>query len=445
MSRSPSKARRWLPWLKARLARPRRLWLGPEGVWPLDQDASHAQSLAQWLAQQGPARVELVLAEQLQHPLLCAPELPLPDLSAVQHYARTQFTQYHGSAAQHWALAPWRSAQGPCGASALSGLDWAATRAQALQHQQWLSQARPAWAVLLQHLASTDAPWLHAEHAALAWVEGPLLCWLRLEHGQCRQLSHRRLHAPSAEALDALLQTLHPPGLPLRLAGFGLSDGAPRPRAGLQVLGPLNASHPNPALLQSPPRRAPELPQPDYAAALRPSQRLGWALALGGLTLLLASAWSSAQRHAELQASSTALALAQARTPQARAHAAQLTPPTPAQAQAQQLLSLPWPTLLAQVERAGLSAGPQALRWLSLDFQSAQSTLRLEGWAQERSAALGLVEALRPQAGWQDVVLGSLRQGEGGSSGLRFDVQARLDTRVLAATAAASAASGVAP
>ncbi|MDN3543023.1 hypothetical protein QWZ02_01025 [Kinneretia asaccharophila] len=426
---------RWRQAFSARLAKPRLAWLdgrGLEGLEPLRAGQA----------------LDLVVSERALQHLVCEQGLPLEDEAALQAYARQLLSHYFGAAAQRWALAPWRAGEA-AGASALHGLDLAALRQGLVQRGVALRGLRPAWAALLQRCLSQQPDWARAPQAALAWVEGDLLSWMRLEAGQLRLLQHRRLAGPRVEALMDLLAELRvdAPELPVLLAGYGLD--APRMPAlpGVRQLGDLNAAAPRPDEFERvPPAGEAPIPRPDFAAPAEPPHRLAWALLACGLLVLGTAAWSAWSAHAELRTARERQAHLQAQLqrrpvapPPAAAKAAARAQATLEQerlrssVEVQALLRQPWGALLANVEQAGLvdPAAGQHIAWLGLDYSAGRRELRLNGLASDQAQALQLVERLSAAPGWGEVVLARFQTATEGAPGQRFDLSARLQPEAL--------------
>lgn len=428
---------RWRQAFSARLAKPRLAWLdgrGLEGLEPLRAGQA----------------LDLVVSERALQHLVCEPGLPLQDEAALQAYARQLLSHYFGAAAQRWALAPWRAGD-TAGASALHGLDLAALRQGLEQRGVALRGLRPAWAALLQHSLSQQPDWARAPQAALAWVEGDLLSWMRREAGQLRLLQHRRLAGPRVEALMDLLAELRAdaPELPVLLAGYGLD--APRMPAlpGVRQLGDLNAPAPRLDELERVPAasamNAANTPRPDFAAPAEPPHRLAWALLACGLLVLGTAAWSAWSAHAELRTARERQAHLQAQlqrrpaAPPPAAKAAARAQATLEQerlrssAEVQALLRQPWGALLANVEQAGLvdPAAGQSIAWLGLDYSASRRELRLNGLASDQAQALQLVERLSAAPGWGEVVLARFQTAGEGLQGQRFDLNAHLQPEAL--------------
>lgn len=442
---------RWRRALAARLAQPQRFWLDEAGLNALDGSAS--TPLADWAAQHGGSALSLIVSERLIHPLLCEPGLPLADASAVAAYAQQQFLHYFGSAAQRWPLAGWRQGQGEAaGAFALHVPDWPQRQellaAQALR----LASLRPASVAALQALAEQEPSWFLAEHAALAWVEGGLLCWVRLARGVPQAWQHLRLAEASSAALQERLTELQAPwpGLLLRVRGYGLADALPQqPR--LQAAGPEAAHFERSAA-------ATAAPQADFIAQPPPRSRLAWPLLACGLAVLGTAAFSAWQGHEELQLLRQRTQAQQQLQRQVKASAAPSTSKSPAPArkgaeaddwkaaiEAQGLLRYRWDALLTTVEQAGQDPATP-LSWLALDAAANRRELRLEGVVADKLQALQLVDRLSAAPGWREVLVGRLQNGNEGLAGQRFELTARLQAEQLRlAQPAAAAASGVRP
>lgn len=431
--------------LSARLAPPQALFLGADGV--SSADDAKTMPFADWCRAHPGAAAQITVSAQLLHELVCEPGLPLPDEAALQAYARQLFGHYFGAAAKSWPLATWRvgSSTEQCGASALHGASGVALQAAAEQFDVSLRSVQPAWGALLQRLAQQQPAWAGATTAALAWVEGQVLTWLLLQDGRPHVLRQLRLAAPTQAALAETLRELCAPGEPahqakLLVAGYGLDAGSLLESAswpGLQVLNRLDARRAEPAWFDvAAPART--LPEPDFLGARRHASALAWPLLGLGLVALLAAAWSGIDGRQQLQQATQRKAELQAELKQSpKAPAAvsfKAAPPKSAEleqqrsaAEVQALLRQPWEALLSNVEQAG--AGPQpagALSWLALDFNAARQELRLEGLAQDKSAALALVDRLAAAPAWRNVVLSRFSNAEQGLVGQRFELSAKL-------------------
>ncbi|MCV2353695.1 PilN domain-containing protein [Paucibacter sp. B2R-40] len=457
MNSSPYAFKRLRQRLLANFAQPQALFLGPDGV--SQAGDVRPQSFADWCRAHPGAAAEITVSAQLLHELVCEAGLPLQDEGALQAYARQLFGHYFGAAAKHWAIASWRvsSAGEPeqCGASALHGAAGAALQASAQQFDVSLRSVQPAWAPLLRRLAAQQPEWFKAPCAALAWVEGQVLTWLLLEDGRPRVLRQLRLAAPTQVALAETLRELCGAGEPAHLAkiwvgGYGLDAAVPlasQAWPGLQVAGRLEARGPELAWFEVPAAaRVLALPLPDFLGARTPRSGLAWPfLGLGLLALLLAGWSAGLGRQQLLQATEQRVALqAELRNlasgaPKPLAPTSKAAPLKSAEleqqrsaAEVQGLLRQPWEALLANVEQAGADAGPAGtLSWLALDFNAARQELRLEGLAQDKGAALALVDRLAAAPAWADVVLSRFQNAEQGLSGQRFELSAKLRPSLL--------------
>jgi len=156
--------------------RSRSLWLGVEGL----QDAVSGERWSLAEAQQGRAGLDLLLSEHLLLPLVADADLPLDGGDEIRSHAAQLLVHYHGASAQSWPLAPWaegRGGQRRCGAWAWTSPEpWTALR-------PLLRSARPASLACLAACRQQEPRWAQAPHAALAWVEGGLLCWMELQAG----------------------------------------------------------------------------------------------------------------------------------------------------------------------------------------------------------------------------------------------------------------------
>lgn len=428
-------------------AEPRPLWLDPQG--PADADGHR---LAQSALPAG--GLDLLLSEHLLTPLVAEAGLDLPGADDIRGHALHLLGHYHGSLAQGWPLAPWSEGRGAlrrCGAWALSSGDAGEPWASLLPR---LRSARPASLACLQACRRLEPAWAQAPHAALAWVESGLLCWLALQSGVLQSVRHLRLPAPTPEALCRRLQPLLaglPAGTETLLAGFGLS--APlEPPPGVRLLGKpeaLTAARPDP-LLWTMPAPAPREASGDFLPPVQPLARWRWPLlgvALLCLGLAAQEAWQARAQRQFAQDSVSRLQARQGRPTPPPARGAKVPAGDPkALLEARQSLSQPWQALLAQIEAAGLDEQQRPrVAWLGLDLQSARAEVRLEGQAEDRAQILAVADALAGQPGWTEVLPVAIQMEEAGRPGLRFSLQARLTQALVAeagvpAMAAASAA-----
>ncbi|MCV2370562.1 PilN domain-containing protein [Roseateles oligotrophus] len=453
--------------LLARVAAPQALFLGADGV----SQAGDAKSMAfaDWCRAHAGAAAEITVSAQLLHELVCEPGLPLQDEGALQAYARQLFGHYFGAAAKSWAIATWRVNGGgeseQCGASALHGAAGAALQASARQFDVSLRRVQPAWAPLLRRLAEQQSDWFHAPKAALAWVDGQVLTWLLLQDGRPQSLRQLRLAAPTQAALADTLRELCAAGEPAHQAkiwvgGYGLDAGsllASLGWPGLKAAGRLDGRGPELAWFDVPATtHKPALPQPDFLGARPPRSGLAAPMLGLGVLALLAGGWSAWDGREQLQRATIEHAQVQAELKQAATGAPK--PPAPSAkaapqqsadleqqrsaAEVQALLRQPWEALLANVEQAGAeAASPGELSWLALDFNAARQELRLEGLAQDKSAALSLVDRLAAAPAWRDVVLSRFQNAEQGLVGQRFELSAKLRPSLLKLELAPLAAS----
>jgi hypothetical protein len=451
----------WRRRLNARLARPQPLFLGVDGV---QQQGGRAEPFADWCAAHRGEAVELIVSARLLHELVCEPGLPLDGEAALQAYAGQQFAHYFGAAAQRWAIAGWRV--GPqCGASALHGLDWTALRQAADAAEVLLRQVRPVWAPLLGRLAAEEPEFMRASTAALAWVEGDLLSWLRLDGGRLQSLRQLRLAAPTPRALDELLAELHGEADTVLIGGYGLEAGPLPAGPGRRLLNRLDIAAPELAWFEAAqqkktketPGDAP-LPRPDFLGLPTPRSALAWPLAATGALVLATAGWSALDSHGQLDQAQQRLARIDAlqhRLPNRPPAAVVASRPADIErlrsaAEVQLLLQQNWEPLLVNVEQAGASPSAARLAWLGLDYNAARRELRLEGLTQDQLATLQLVDRLALAPGWRDVVLSRFQTGEQGLTGQRFELSAKLTPALLrtelksaiTAAPAASAATG---
>lgn len=375
MSRSMSEDLRQR--MRARLAKPRRIFVTPGG-----------DEFAAWCRDMPGTAVELVVSAKALHELVVEPGLPLADLDAVQAYAQQQFAHYFGAAAQRFAIAPWQLGDGS-GASALQGLDLTALRAQADAARVRLAAVRPAWAVWLAALPAAT----RSGSGRAVWHEGAdgdgTAVIIQLDRGRVTSLQSRRVQS---------------------LADLG-SDT------------PLAIGTPDSDLLPQP---GPAAPQPDFLPRSARSP-LAWPLAATGALVLATAAWSAVESHRTLDVAQAARdRVATLRPAPAPRPAARRAEPAENRAaiEARTLLAMPWEPLLTRVESAGADA--KTIAWLGLDASAGRGELRLEGLTPDKLLALQLADQLGTTPGWGQVVLSRFSAAETGLVGQRFEINARV-------------------
>jgi len=373
---SPSMSERLRRQIAARLAKPRRLFVTPGG-----------DEFAAWCRDLPGTAVEVVVSARALHELITEPGLPLADLDAVRAYAQQQFAHYFGSAAQRFAIAPWKLGE-TAGASALHGLDLAALRTQAETANVRLTAVRPAWAVWLASLPAAT----RAGSGRAVWHEGDVAVVIQLDRGRVTGLQSRRVQSLADLGADA----------------------------------PLAVGTPADELIPQP---GPATPQPDFLPRSGRSP-LAWPLAATGALVLATAAWSAVDSHRTLDAAQAArdrvamLRPAAAPKPAARSRADVTENRSALEARA--LLAMPWEPLLTRVETAGADA--KTIAWLGLDASASRGELRLEGLTPDKLLALQLAEQLGTTPGWRQVVLSRFSAAETGLVGQRFEISARVAT-----------------
>lgn len=373
---SPSMSERLRRQLRARLARPRRVFVTPGG-----------DEFAAWCKDLPGTAVELIVSARALHELVVEPGLPLADLDAVQAYAQQQFAHYFGAAAQRFAIAPWKLGDA-AGASALHGLDLAALLSQAAAANVRLAAVRPAWAAWLASLPAAT----RAGSGRAVWHEADVAVVIQLDRGRVAGLQSRRVQS---------------------LADLG-SDA------------PLAVGTPADGLLPQP---GPATPQPDFLPRSGRSP-LAWPLAVTGALVLTTAAWSAVDSHRALDAAQAArdrvATLRPAVTPKPAARSRAEPAENRSAIEARALLAMPWEPLLTRVEVAGAEA--KTIAWLGLDASAARGDLRLEGLTPDKLLALQLAEQLGTTPGWRQVVLSRFSAAETGLTGQRFEINARVPT-----------------
>ncbi|KQV50589.1 hypothetical protein ASC95_14605 [Pelomonas sp. Root1217] len=362
--------------IAARLAKPRHVFVTPGG-----------DEFAAWCRDLPGTAVELVISARALHELVTEPGLPLADLDAVQAYAQQQFAHYFGSAAQRFAIAPWKLGEA-AGASALHGLDLAALRSQADAAHVRLAAVRPAWAAWLASLPAAT----RAGTGRAVWHEGDVAVVIQLDGGRVTGLQSRRVQ---------------------QLADLG-GDA------------PLAVGTPADELIAQP---GPATPQPDFLPRNGRSP-LAWPLAATGALVLATAAWSAVDSHRGLDVAQAARDRVATLRPAVVAKPAARGRGEPAENragnEARALLAMPWEPLLTRVEIAGAEA--KTIAWLGLDASAGRGELRLEGLTTDKLLALQLAEQLGTTPGWRQVVLSRFSAAETGLVGQRFEINARVAT-----------------
>lgn len=243
---SPSTAeaaprRAFAPWASLRRTREQHvLFVAPGGFVPWG--GGHMlpmETLPLWCREHAGADVRLVLSALFTHTLLADAALPLADDDALREHARLQFAHYHGAAAAHWPLAPWRWGARR-GIVALHGLDLAVFAPVRLR------SVEPHWSVALRR-ACADVPAPGRQHdVAYLVVEGACVTVIDCHDGEIRSFAQRRLDEARPAALAAFVEALRGEGALSSLVvacGHGLSGptGALRP---LTTVGSLTRAAP---------------------------------------------------------------------------------------------------------------------------------------------------------------------------------------------------------
>lgn len=411
-------------------------WWSEAGVAPLADAAAAPQAPREALAARASrGRVDLVLSVALQHQLVCPAELPLEGARAIAAYAEQQFIHYFGTDAEYWPLAVWQA--GPVrGVSALHGAArqaWAALQSQPLK--QRVGRVLPAWAVALSTACSQHPQWPKSPQAALAWVEGPVLCWLVLQEGRLTDLRQLRTRDLSDEALWDLVDRLRQPGQIVLVLGYGRNGAETETPLPEDLLVPLrlDTPRPHPESLQQATACAGLRKLPDFQA-LQPRSPAWWrwplaacsALVLATAVMDTHAAWSARESARDHQT----LAL-RAATPKSAANPARVRSEPKTAAAAQAALQHPWELVLAQVERAGRGAGdPGAgVSWLALEHRAGASELRLEGQGADTTVAMRVAQDWTIQPAWTEVLLTRFQMAPEG--GQRFELSAKADLQML--------------
>ncbi|RTL33457.1 MAG: hypothetical protein EKK53_28015 [Burkholderiales bacterium] len=324
---------------------------------------------AAWCAAHPGCRVELIAGAERMHSLLVPEDLPLADDSALQQYARLQFSHYFGATAQQWPLACWqRGAER--GVVALAQEDGLATlTAEAAAHRVRIVSLRPSW---------TLAP---SDDGDCVVIDADMLTWLQRRAGRLVTLQQR-------PASDELLREFE--GTPVLSAR---------------------------ALLDAPARRG----MPDFMPQAAPARALVWVwagAAAAACALVAVQAGSLADESNRLAEQAELLQRLTHPMPARPASAPSPAARARAWAAARQL-DADWGSRWTSLERAL----PPDLQLQALDLDG--RSLRVEGQAPLADAVTQLVDRLALDAAPnEEVVLTRLQRNEAGG-GLRFEIVRR--------------------
>ena len=229
------------PWAALRRSTRRHaLFVAPGGFTPwAGGDTMPLDALPGWCHAQAGADLRVVLSGLLTHTLLADAALPLAGDDALREHARLQFAHYHGAAALHWPLAPWRWGARR-GVVALHGLDllvFAGVR---------LRSVEPYWSVVLRRACGDVRPELRQQDVAYLVVEGAAVTVIDCHDGAIRSIAQRRLDEATPAALAAFMDARRGESelAPMMVAcGHGLAGTATALR-GLNTVGSLTRAAP---------------------------------------------------------------------------------------------------------------------------------------------------------------------------------------------------------
>jgi hypothetical protein len=377
------------------------LWVGPQGVVELTASdaasasgpgtpagrASNTADFATWCAAHPGQACRVLLSSEWLALITTDPSLGLRTTEDLTAHARTQFEQYHGSAARDWPLRVWQTAAGS-GATAVQGGVLARLQAAAADNGVRLLSAQAAWTVA----AARDTP---ATPALLLLAEGSLVTAIATAQGQTQRVALRR--CPQ----DPLQKAAWEAGLRTEWA---MGDDCPSrwiplPPEATAMAGwaPLRPTADNDFLAAASPRRLPVLAA--VAAACM----------VAAAALDTQAAWQAAQAAQaaldEPMLASPARAPTDSRAPATR------------DAEATLLSSLrqPWPAVF----KASEAATRAQMHWLLFDHDG--RALRLEATAPDLPTAWQAAAALGQQSGVVQAVVAHL-QADG--TAVRFELRA---------------------
>jgi hypothetical protein len=383
------------------------LWVGPQGVFELQANRPTTASpssaadppaapttamapvdFADWCATHPGQACRVLLSSEWLALITSDPALGLRTREDLQAHARTQFEQYHGSAARDWPLRVWQTGAGS-GATAVQGGVLARLQAAAAAHGVRLLSVQAAWTVAAaQHTLAKPA-------LLLLLAEGSLVTAIASVQGQTQRVALRRCPQDPAQkaAWEADLR-----------AEWGLGDDcpsrwmeAPNGATSTADWAPLRSTADNDFQVTAPARRLPVL-----AAVAAACMAIAAALDTH-------AAWQAAQ--AAQDALDEAMLASPARTSADSRTAAN------GEVEAAVLATLrqPWPAVF----KASEAATRAQLHWLLFDHDG--RALRLEATAPDLPTAWQSAAALGLQPGVTQVVVAHL-QADGAA--VRFELRA---------------------
>lgn len=414
----------WRPW-----RRRARLMLTDLGLWDIDSQRLVADVPA-WCQANAGCAVDVWAAGCTVHHLVCRPDLPLHDSTAVVGYAKQLFTHYYGLPAQQWPMAPWRSGS-VRGACALHGMAGGGLREAAVHHCVLVRSMRPLWAAALQWALRYNKALAKHAKACVVLVEGALITWIDIDCGRCVDLRTSRLAAATmADLLVALAVSERADQRTTVVLGYGLR-GEVTGVKGWTVLGRLDAAGAPVAWFRSLAFGAKlrGLPVPEFTSGTtqRPPALAWVSLVCAGAVLATAALQAQANWQALRNAESMLQVGADAGPGDAEIPLVKpkAVPMSAADAVAlATALHRPWGHWLAATEAA---AGAN-IKWLELEHDAAAgNTWRLKGQARDGAAALQAASSLSASAGWRGAQAMRLHPAEPGAP-VVFEINGRAPT-----------------
>jgi hypothetical protein len=378
------------------------LWVAPQGVVELTATGADIAAVsasaasptvtspgdfATWCAAHVGQSCRVLLSSEWLALITTDPALGLRTCEDLQAHARTQFEQYHGSAARDWPLRLWQTGAGS-GATAVQGGVLNRLQAGAATHGVRLLSVQAAWTVAAARFAPSTP-------ALLLLAEGSLVTAIATAQGQTQRVALRRCPQDPAQkaAWEADLRDEWALGedCPSRWMP------APPGETSKAAWAPLRPAAGNDFLATARPRRLPALAAVAAASI---------AVAAG---LDTHAAWETAQAAAQAlddpTLTSPANALADSRGLAASDAAAALLA----------TLRQPWPAVF----KASEAATQAQLHWLLFDHDG--RALRLEATAPDLPTAWQAAAVLGQQPGVAQAVVAHL-QADGAA--VRFELRA---------------------
>jgi hypothetical protein len=372
------------------------LWVGPQGAVelqasrPTTASASSAAApadFATWCAAHAGQSCRVLLSSEWLALITTDPALGLRTREDLQAHGRTQFEQYHGSAARDWPLRVWQTGAGS-GATAVQGGVLARLQAAAADNGVRMLSVQAAWMVVAAR-CTPPTP------ALLLLAEGSLVTAIAVVQGRTQRVALRR--CPQDPAQKAAWEA------DLRVE-WGLDDDcpsrwmqAPGGSTSMADWSPLRSSADNDFLVSAPARRLPVL------------------AAVAAACVAVAAALDTHTTWQGAQAAQAALDEPMLASPAPASADSRTAANGDAEAALLATLRQPWPAVF----KASEAATRAQMHWLLFDHDG--RALRLEATAPDLPTAWQAAAALGQQPGVTQAVVAHL-QADGAA--VRFELRA---------------------